>query len=178
MFKIVTTSSLIPRNGLDTLVKACALLSSKLDWQLTIAGDGPERQSLEILAHGLPVKFLGRVPGAKIPQLLHTSNIFVRPSRFEGFGSSFIEAMAAGLPVIGTPVGGITDFLTDNQTGLLVPIDDAKALAAAITRLATNKRLWQKLSRAGKVLVRTRYSWDKVAQQVWFQWQKIIQPTA
>ncbi|MCL4390425.1 MAG: glycosyltransferase family 4 protein [Patescibacteria group bacterium] len=171
MIKIITTSSLIPRNGIDVLINACKLLA--ISYQLVIAGDGPERAKLEKLAADMPVKFLGRVPNNLVPSLLVTSHLFVRPSRFEGFGSSFIEAMAAGLPVIGTPVGGIVDFLKDGQTGLLVPPDDPPALAAAITRLTKDKKLAKKLSEDGRELVEKKYRWDKIADHVYLEMKKL-----
>lgn len=165
---IITTSSLIPRNGIDTLIRACALL--KIPWQLTIAGDGPEKQSLKNLAVGLSVKLLGRVPSIKIPQLLRTHNLFVRPSRFEGFGSSFIEAMACGLPVIGTPVGGITDFLSDKQTGFLVSPDDPGALARKINYIYSHQKEAEKIARHGQEFVSKNYSWDTIAAKVYKVW--------
>ncbi len=176
VYKIITTSSLIPRNGLDTLIKACRLLT--FDFELAIAGSGREESNLKKLAQGLPVKFLGRVPNKQVPNLLMTSDLFVRPSRFEGFGNSFIEAMAAGLPIIGTPVGGITDFLVDSQTGLMVPVDDPLKLAQAITRLAKDRKLALKLSQNGRKLVKEQYTWDIVAKKVWTEWQKLTTPTA
>lgn len=171
MLKIITTSSLIPRNGIDTLIKACRLL--KIDWQLTIAGDGPERKKLEQLASGFPVKFLGRVENTKIPQLLKKSNIFIRPSRFEGFGSSFIEAMAAGLPVVGTPVGGIVDFLVDNKTGFLVPADDPEALTQKIEYLHFHPKTTAKIASAGQKFVKENYSWSRIASKVFLEMKKI-----
>ena len=171
--KIITTSSLIPRNGIDTLIQACGLL--KIKWQLTIAGDGPERQKLEELAEKLEIRpkvqFLGRVLNSKIPQLLKTSDIFVRPSRFEGFGASFIEAMAVGLPTIGTPVGGIVDFLTDNKTGFMVLPDKPIELAKKIEFIHDHPKLAKKVASAGQKLVRQKYNWDKIADKVFEQWK-------
>lgn len=166
MYKIVTTSSLIPRNGIDTLIEACGLL--KLDWELTIAGDGPLKNDLENQAIKLGiinrVKFLGRVPPEKIPDLLKNSNLFVRVSRHEGFGNSFIEAMAAGIPVIGTPVGGIVDFLFDNRTGFIVPVDDPKALALKIEFVAKNNN--KTVIATAKKYVEDNYDWDIIAKKV------------
>lgn len=166
MLKIITTSSLIPRNGLDILVEACALL--KIDWELTIAGDGPLRSDLENLAIKLGiinrVKFLGRVPSEQVTNLLMTNDLFVRPSRAEGFGNSFIEAMAAGLPVIGTPIGGIVDFLFDNKTGFIVPVDDPKVLAEKIEYVF--KHDVKKITQAAKKFVQDNYDWDIIAQKV------------
>ena len=96
--------------------------------------------------------------------------MFVRPSRFEGFGSSFIEAMAAGIPVIGTPVGGITDFLFDNQTGFLVPVDDPKSLAQKIKYIHDHDV--KKIVKAARKLVKEKYNWDIIAEKVYTEMQK------
>lgn len=169
-FTILTISSLIPRNGLDTLIQAVALLSPELEWQLLLAGDGPEFNRLKLITNNLKltkkVSFLGRVDNQEIPTLLTSADVFVRPSRQEGFGVAFLEAMAAGIPVIGTPVGGIPDFLTDSETGLLVPVDDPQALAGAIVSLKNNPKLKNILTTSALQLIKRRYDWDIVAQQV------------
>ncbi len=172
ILNLVTTSSLIPRNGIDILIKSCQLLPIK--WQLTIAGDGPEEKSLRQLARGLPVLFLGRVSNSKIAQLLRQSTIFVRPSRFEGFGSSFIEAMAAGLPIVGTSIGGIVDFLKDEETGLVVPVDNPEILAKVIERLAKDRNLYQRLQANGRRLVKEKYDWGIVAPKVLRVFRQLI----
>lgn len=173
MLRIITTSSLIPRNGVDTLIQACTVLPKSVGWELVIAGDGPEEKYLKKLAKGLPVKFLGRIANSKVPQLLHQSNLFIRPSRFEGFGSSFIEAMAVGLPVIGTPVGGIVDFLFDKRTGFLVRPDDSEALARRIEYLHHHPEIAAKVSSAGQKFVKENFSWNSVAERVYIEMKKI-----
>lgn len=166
MYKIITTSSLIPRNGIDTLIAACVLL--KIDWELTIAGDGPLKDHLENQAIKLGiinrVNFMGRVSSDLVPSLLATSHLFVRVSRHEGFGNSFIEAMAAGIPVIGTPVGGIVDFLFDNKTGFIVPVDDPKSLAEKIEFVAKNNN--KAIIATAKKFVEDNYDWDIIAKKV------------
>ena len=168
VFKIITTSSLIPRNGIDTLIEACKSLD--FNFELLIAGDGPEKNKLELLMKNYKlqnkIKFLGRVPSSKIPSLLYTSDLFVRPSRAEGFGSSFIEAMAAAVPVIGTPVGGITDFLINNETGLLVAPNDPVGLSMAIKQMCANPSLARKFSSNAYKLVERKFVWGKIAGQV------------
>jgi glycosyltransferase involved in cell wall biosynthesis len=167
---LVTTSSLIYRNGIDTIIKACAQLPKKNNWRLDIAGDGPLKNDLIKLSSDLKisshVRFLGRVQNNLIPKLLSESDIFLRPSRAEGFGSSFIEAMAIGLPVIATPVGGIVDFLSDHKTGLLVPPNDEIALAKAIGTLIDNEKLVRFLRVNARQLVEKEYNWEVVSQKV------------
>lgn len=171
MINLVTVSSLIPRNGIDTLIDACYLLPSKFNWKLTIAGSGPLMGDLQDLVrnHGLMAKivFLGRVPNDKIPALLSRADIFIRPSRYEGFGNAFLEAMAVEVPVICTPVGGIVDFIKDRSTGLFVSPDDSVGLSKAIQLLASDRVLYSRLRTNARDLVVRKYSWDRIAEQVW-----------
>lgn len=175
---IVTTSALIPRNGVDTLVEACALLPKNISWKLTIAGDGPMMTELQHSAEKLGIKnrveFLGRVMNTKIPKLLDDSYVFARPSRAEGFGVSFAEAMAQELPVIGTPVGGITDFVKNKETGLLVPVDQPDKLAEAILELWKNKSLYKKLQVNAKKLIVTKYNWTNIGNEVYKAMSRLI----
>ncbi len=171
---IITTSRLVYKNGVDILIQAVAELKKiqppTSDFQLLIVGGGPEEQKLKQLVKDLRVEdrieFLGQVPADKIPAYLSQADIFVRPSRSEGLGSSFLEAMVAGLPVIGTAVGGISDFLRDGTTGLFAMADDSKDLADKISSLMENDGLRKKLGENGRKLVLENYSWDSVAQRM------------
>ncbi len=163
---IITTSRLVHKNGVDTLIRAVAKLSLA-DWRLMILGSGPDEAMLKNLAQDLGVaervQFLGHVDPEKISGYLAEADIFVRASRSEGLGNSFLEAMAAGIPVIGTNVGGIPDFLKDRETGLFVKVDDPKDLAEKITLLLTDIDLARMISENGKRLVEENYTWDKIA---------------
>lgn len=168
--RIITTSSLIPRNGIDTLIEAVSLLSDTLDWELIIAGDGPEYQHLKAQIAKLELKekvtMLGRVENRNIPQLLKSADIFVRLSRKEGFGVSFLEAMAAGVPVVATPIGGITDFIENEKTGLLVMPEKPQEAARAIERLLGERKLYTHVQKNARVLVKEKYTWEKIADEV------------
>ncbi len=168
--RLLTTSALIPRNGIDILIKATSLLPQKLDWHLTIAGTGPQEIYLKSLSKEHKVSnritFLGRVQNTQVPDLLHQADIFIRPSRHEGFGVSFIEAMAAGVPVIATPVGGIPDFVIHRHTGLLAKSENPQSVADQIILLASGSKLSSKLSQNALKLVQDKYTWDKVSHQV------------
>lgn len=167
IFTIVSTSSLIYRNGLDTLIKAVSVLPKKVDWKLVIAGIGPLEQDLKKLARELGiqnrVRFAGYVPNKRIPDLLGRASVFVRVSRAEGFGSSFLESMAIGLPTIGTPVGGITDFLRDGQNGFLVPPDDEIALKRLLEKVSRGGEKIEKIAKKGKETVLKHFNWDQIA---------------
>ncbi|MEK7609214.1 MAG: glycosyltransferase family 4 protein, partial [Patescibacteria group bacterium] len=168
-YTVITTSRLVYKNGIDTLIRACAQLLTT-NYQLLIIGDGPDRLKLEKLANDLgvsnKVKFIGHIDPALIPEYLAKADIFVRPSRSEGLGNSFLEAMAAGLPVIGTAVGGIPDFLVDNVNGLFSKVDDPKDLAEKITRIANNPELSRRLSENGQKLVKEKYSWNPISYKM------------
>lgn len=169
---IITTSRLVYKNGVDVLIKAMAELKNihATRYTLKILGSGPDEQKLKNLAKELGVadgiEFLGHVEPEKIPNYLAQADIFARPSRSEGLGNSFLEAMAAGLPIIGTPVGGITDFIKDQVTGLFTKVDDPADLAEKIKLLMDDADLRQKISQNGQRLVFEKYSWDNVAEQI------------
>jgi glycosyltransferase involved in cell wall biosynthesis len=156
-----------------------------LNIRFLVVGTGPLEAKLKALAEKLSisrrVQFLGHVPNEEIPHYLHVSDIFIRPSLSEGFGISFIEAMAAGLPVITTPVGGIVDFLYDPDetpgkpsTGLFVKPEDHVSIREQVVRLINDNELRQMLIQNGKDLVRTRYDWDLIARDMK---EKIFDPT-
>lgn len=168
-YVIITTSRLVYKNGIDTLIEAIAEIKSKMfNVKCLIIGDGPERKALQKLVvkcqMSNAVLFLGQISQKDLPLYLKVSDIFVRPSRSEGLGSSFLEAMAAGVPVIGTPVGGITDFLKDSQTGLYAKVGDPKDLAEKIRQLLTNPELRKKIIANGQSLVQENYSWNRIAR--------------
>lgn len=112
---LVTTSRLVHKNALDDVIRALALLHDTVHFR--IYGSGSDEQELKRLARELGVEsrveFMGHIDHAELPRALSTGGIFIRPSRSEGMGNSFIEAMAVGLPVIATLEGGIADFLFD-----------------------------------------------------------------
>ena len=157
------------KNGVDTLIKAFAEVCKKFpDAKLHVVGDGLLRRKLEELSGDLGiannVKFFGALAYEKIPQYLAKADVFVRPSRSEGLGTAFLEAMAMGLPVVGTRVGGIPDFLEHERTGLFTNVDDAEDLARQITRLFTDGALYEKLSRNGREVVQKTYTWETIAR--------------
>lgn len=173
---LITTSRLVRKNGVDIIIRALAELrnAGAKDVRLEIVGGGPEEKNLRSLARNLKlgdaVDFVGQVETSQIPIYLRGADIFARPSRSEGLGSSFLEAMAAGLPVIGTRVGGIPDFLKDpnivgpaKATGIFVKPDNPKDLALKIALLMRNAELRKKTAQNAKSLVFKNYSWEIVA---------------
>ena len=133
-----------------TLLEAVRLVDAPC--HVRLAGDGPGLAAVaaEVGRQGLSerVELLGA--RADIPELLAHSDVFVLSSRSEGFPVSVLEAMAAGLPVVATDVGGVAEAVEDGETGLLVPATDAEALARALERLLADGELRRRLGAAGR----------------------------
>ena len=144
---MLAVGRLVKQKGFDVLLEAMAILVKDPPFRcrLLIAGDGPERASLERLANDLGladrVRFLGPTDRARIASLFRGAEAFVLPSRHEPFGIVNLEAMAAGVPVVATAVGGVPEFVVDRETGLLVRPGDSAALARGINRILTERRL-------------------------------------
>ncbi len=157
----------VPQKGFDVLLRAFAAANLP-DHDLILAGDGPERPALEALASDLGlagrVTFTGRADRPLAVSLFHGCDFFVLPSRMEPQGIVNLEAMAAGKAVVASKVGGVPEIVLSDETGLLVPGDDAPALAAALTRLAADPALRQKLGDAGHARAQ-KFDWSAIADQ-------------
>lgn len=169
-FNLVTTSRLVYKNGLDLIIKALPLLPERVF--LHIAGVGPEESNLKELALKLGVLnrvvFHGLIPYKQLPQFLATGRIFIRPSRSEGLGNSFLEAMAVGLPIVAPLVGGIPDFLEDRQTGLVIEAENPIDIADKIKWLLDNDNKLQVNEIRLRALSKTKetFSWGSVASDM------------
>ena len=157
----------VPQKGFDVLLRAFAQATLPAH-DLLLAGDGPERAGLEELSRSLGltnrVRFLGRADRAAAVSLFHGCDFFVLPSRQEPQGIVNLEAMAAGKAVLAARVGGVPEIVQDGVTGLLVPGDDAPALAQAMTRLAADASLRQSLGAAGRERAQ-QFDWAAIAEQ-------------
>lgn len=150
-FAIVCVARLMPQKNHAGLIRAFGLLAQRLP-QLTLllVGDGPLRPALEeqVRQAGLHgrVRFLGA--SDDVPSLLAAADAFVLSSHFEGNPLSVMEALAAGLPVVASAVGGVPELITDGENGLLAAPGDDAGLAWAVERLVSEKGLAQRLGRA------------------------------
>lgn len=166
-FVVVTASRLVRKNGVDILIDALSALAENV--KLVIVGAGEEENKLKFQVSSFKLQdrviFLGQIDHQNLPRVLKSADAFVRPSRSEGLGNAFLEAMAAGLPAVGTKVGGIVDFMKDNATGLLVEPNNAQAVASAITALISDEKLRRKLANNGRALAGQRYDWTTIASQ-------------
>jgi len=152
--------------GIDTSLRACALLHRRgVPARLTIAGEGPEEQALRGLARELEidgyVRFTGQVDNQAMGDLYRATRIALNPSRADNMPISILEAMASGVPVVSTRVGGVPYLVEDGVTALLAPVDDPSAMADAVLRLHTDAAGYRQMREAGLQAV-TRYTWQEV----------------
>lgn len=163
---LIHTGRLSKKNAVDDLIRA--LLTLPASYKVLLIGNGEDEDALKRLAGELGVAervvFAGARPHIELPPYLQASDVFVRASLSEGLGNSFLEAMACGIPVIGTPVGGIPDFLKDGETGIMCHPRDPKSIAEAVLRLAGDRDLHDALVQNGKRLVKEQYDWDALAK--------------
>ncbi|OGJ00084.1 MAG: hypothetical protein A3C70_03240 [Candidatus Zambryskibacteria bacterium RIFCSPHIGHO2_02_FULL_43_14] len=165
---LITTSRLVEKNAVGDIIEALKYLPENIS--LKVLGIGPLESKLKyhsrILNLESKINFLGHIPHYDIPKYLYEADIFVRPSLSEGFGNSFIEAMAAGLPVIATPVGGIVDFLRDGETGLFCEVKNPKSIAEQVQRLIVDEPLRKKIVENAGKMVEEKYDWDLIAKEM------------
>lgn len=160
---VIVVANLRPEKGHDTLLQAIpALVRRRPALRFTFVGDGPLRRQLTQRCNRLGiadhVSFLGH--REDVASLLAASDLFVLPSRSEATPNAIIEAMAAGLPVVACAVGGVCELVKPGRTGLLVPPDQPRALAAAIEALLARPREAHELGRRGRYLIRADYRFD------------------
>lgn len=161
--KVLFVGRLELRKGIDILLSAVArLLETRDDLEFWIAGDNTlktgggrteQQKFLDTLVGrraGKRVRFLGPVTDAELRWLYAACDLFVAPSRFESFGLIYVEAMMFAKPVIGCRAGGVTEVVSDGETGVLVSPGDASQLADAIARLADDPALRQRMGVAGR----------------------------
>jgi glycosyltransferase involved in cell wall biosynthesis len=151
---------LMAQKGVDVLLTALDLLQHvRPDLRTLIAGDGPLRDELEATAHAFTledkVKFLGHRDD--VPRLLAAADLLVLPSRYEGLPNVVLEAMAYRKPVVATAAPGTTEVVTDRETGLIVPVDNANALALAIRTLVDDPAERLRLGAAGRARVESEF---------------------
>ncbi len=158
-------AALVPHKGQKHLVEAAATVVRQVpDARFVIAGDGDLRRSLEQQVRHLGlekhVMLLGFRPD--VLSLHKTFDIFVMSSVTEGLGTSILEAMAAGRPVVGTMAGGIPEVVQDGETGILVPPRDHEAMAAAIVKLLNDEPLRKQMGAAGLARATARFTAERM----------------
>ena len=165
---LITTSRLVVKNAVADIIKALKFLPENV--KLLVCGKGSEEENLRGLVEkfslGSRVVFKGFVSQNEMPRYLKSCDIFVRPSLSEGFGNSFIEAMAARIPVVATSVGGIVDFLTDKKTGLFCAVSEPKDLALKVLIYLRDINLRDEIIDNAFEMVKEKYDWNLIARDM------------
>jgi phosphatidylinositol alpha-1,6-mannosyltransferase len=152
--------------GHDELIAGWPAVRARVpDAELWIVGDGDDRSRLEERARSLgvadAVRFLGRVSDTELSELYRRASLFAMPSRQEGFGLVYAEAMWHGLPCIGSTADAAGQVIVDGETGLLVPYGDVAAIAAAVSALLADPARAERMGQAGQRRAREQFSYAR-----------------
>lgn len=171
---MLSVSRLVPHKGQDIALKSLALLRNEFPrLQYVIVGKGDDDARLRTLAQTLNiadrVHFVGQLDDAALADAYATSTVYVGLSRLddginiEGFGISFAEASASGIPIVAGDSGGVRSAVRDGETGLVVEPTNVDAAVAAIGRIVRDSVLGARMGAAGRVAAESHYNWDRVA---------------
>lgn len=173
---IVVCRNFTPLYNVACAIKAFSIIAKEYEnARLILAGDGPERKNLENLAASLErgsVEFLGNIPNEQMNAVYQSADIFLNTSTVDNMPNCILEAMACGLPVISTDVGGIPYLVADKKTGLLAPSDDAAALANLIRKVIDDQDYAKTLVAAAHASLRN-YTADNVRRQ-WLDYYRSL----
>ncbi len=176
-FKLITVSRLINRKGIDHILRALSGIDDG-NIRLLIVGTGNYKQALEKLCSDLGlngrVEFHGSCPRLELTRLYNGADLFILPSLAESFGMVFAEAMACGLPVIGTRTGGIVDLITHQEGGLLVEPANVEEIQEAIILMKNSPELRLEMGRKNREKILRDYCWDNIASQYADVYKQII----
>ncbi len=166
--ELVSVGRAVAKKGFDTLIDALAQLPADLDWRWTHIGGGPLKENLQKQSEALGIagrcRFQGSQPQEAVLAAYRASDLFVLPCRIDptgdrdGLPNVLVEAQSQRLAVISTPISGIPELVEDGVNGLLVPPEDAHALAQSIIRLARDPKMRQAFGKAGEARVRGQFS--------------------
>jgi phosphatidylinositol alpha-1,6-mannosyltransferase len=173
---LLTVARLVPHKGQDVALRVLATLSrERPGLRLLLVGAGHDRQRLQALARDLDVAdrviFAGVLTDDEIAEAYATATLYLGLSRIdnevdvEGFGISFIEAAASGVPSVAGDAGGVRSAVRDGETGLVVPPTDVEAATAAVRSLLTDDNRRAAMSAAARRAAETHYTWDRVARE-------------
>jgi len=172
---LVTVARLVPHKGQDSAIRALAALRDEFpDLRYVMVGEGHYENHLRALARELGVDdrviFAGLLSDDQLPEAYATSTLYVGLSRIdreinvEGFGISFLEAAASGVPAIAGDSGGVRSAVRDGETGIVVPPTDIAAIKTAIAALLRDDERRKAMGKPARAAVETHYNWDRVAR--------------
>jgi Glycosyltransferase len=172
---MLTVARLVPHKGQDTGIRVLAGLSTEFpELRYVLVGEGHYESQLKALATELGVAdrvvFAGAISDSDLPEAYATSTVYLGPSRLdntinvEGFGISFLEASASGIPVVAGDSGGVRSAVRDGITGIVVPSQDVALMSAAVASFLRDEPRRLAFGSAGRNAVETHYNWDRVAR--------------
>jgi glycosyltransferase involved in cell wall biosynthesis len=168
--RLLVTRNLEPIYDVETALRAAARIRAlRPDVTVTCAGDGSLRSELERTARTLGlerVRFIGSVPHAEMPRLYDGADILLNPSKVDNSPNSILEALAAGVPVVTTDVGGVRHLVRHEDSALLVPAHAPGAMADAVVRLLDDAALATRLAETGRRAV-DRFAWPAVRERLY-----------
>jgi glycosyltransferase involved in cell wall biosynthesis len=176
---ILFIGRLHPVKGVRYLIQAINILSAEgmVGVKLVIVGEGEERRSLEDYVKQLHLKeqviFVGKIPNKKVPDYMAIADVFVLPSLSEGLPLVILEAMASGLPIIATRIGGLPEIIENGNNGFLVQPKNPKEIAEKLKLLLYNRELVEKMSQNNKKKA-MNYSWEKIVYQLEEIYRRVI----
>lgn len=179
-YRILSLGRLVPRKGVETTIRA---LPGVPGAELVIAGGGDatteaERVRLAGIARecgvGERVRLVGRIPRQDVPALLRSADVVVSVPWYEPFGMVPLEAMACGVPVLASAVGGHLDTVVDGCTGVLVPPRDPGALAQRLRELLADPARLTAIGSAAAARARSRYGWDRIAEDTERLYRQVV----
>jgi glycosyltransferase involved in cell wall biosynthesis len=177
----ISVARLSATKDFPTLLRAIPLVLPQVpDFRLRIVGDGPERSKLEALIDELNLRPQVELLGERndVPALLADSGFFVSSSLSEGISLTLLEAMAIGLPIVTTAVGGNPEVVLDRQTGHLVPAADPAALAQAIVDLCSERDLWSAMGVLGRQRVEQNFEIRQMIRNYETLYEELLQPSS
>jgi L-malate glycosyltransferase len=172
-------SNFRPVKRVRDVVRIFAQVQKEIPSVLVMVGDGPDRANAEEEARTLGVEehvqFLGKID--MVAPMLAAADLFLLPSSSESFGLSALEAIASGVPVVGSNAGGLPEVIRDGETGFLCGVGDVEGMAASAIQLLGDKQAWQRMSDLGAADARARFSLDAIVSQYEELYEKTVTDT-
>jgi N-acetyl-alpha-D-glucosaminyl L-malate synthase BshA len=173
---LVHVSNFRPLKRVDDVVRVFARVRDEVPARLHLVGDGPERPRVEALVHFLDlasdVTFFGE--RADVVTILQGSDVFLLPSETESFGLGALEAMACGVPVVASNVGGLPEVVWNGETGFLAPVGDVEEMARQVRRLLTDMDLHARMSRAARSRVEAHFQLEPAVDRYQAVYRRLV----
>ena len=173
---LIHLSNFRPVKRVQDCIRILAEVRKHTNARLLMVGDGPERGPAEHLAWqlgvGKDVEFLGKQNG--VERLIRLAHVLLMPSEMESFGLAALEAMACGVPAVGTRVGGVPELITDGEDGYLESVGDVEGQSARVVQLLTDDALHARMAAAARKTASTRFCTDKIIPQYLEYYEAIL----